>query len=60
VYLYTIRWTGTKRETLFAVIYCTGGDLLITALAFAALVARLGHSPLFGGRMARTAIPQSR
>ena len=56
--LYTIWWTGTKREILFAVIHCTGGDLLITAsaLALAALVARLGHWPLFGGCMALTAI----
>jgi hypothetical protein len=37
--------------TLFAVIHRTGGDLLITAsaLALAALVARLGHPPLCGG-----------
>ena len=56
--LYTIWWTGTKREILFALIHCTGGDLLITAsaLALAALSARIGHWPLFGGRMALTAI----
>jgi hypothetical protein len=56
--VYTIWWTGTKRESLFAVIHCTGGDLLITAsvLALAALVAWLGHWPLFGGRMALSAI----
>ena len=33
--LYTIWWTGTKREILFAVIHCSGGDLLITASALA-------------------------
>ena len=56
--LYTIWWTGTKREILFAVIHCTGGDLLITAsaVALAALGARIGRWPLFGGRMALTAI----
>jgi hypothetical protein len=57
--LYTIWWTGTRRETLFAVIHCTGGDLLITAssLVPAALVARITRWPLFGGRTALTAIP---
>ena len=56
--LYTIWWTGTKREILFAVVHCTGGDLLITtsALSLAALGARIGRWPLFGGRMALTAI----
>jgi hypothetical protein len=56
--LYTIWWTGTRREILFAVIHCTGGDLLITAsvLGLAALVARIEHWPLFGGRMALTVI----
>jgi hypothetical protein len=56
--LYTIWWTGTKREILYAVIHCTGGDFLITAsaLALAALGARIGRWPLFGGRMALTAI----
>ena len=56
--LYTIWRTGTKREILFAVIHCTGGDLLITAsaLSLAALGARISHWPLFGGRMALTAI----
>jgi hypothetical protein len=51
-----------EARTQFAVIHCTGGDLLITAtaLALAALVARIRHSPLFGGRMALTAIPKSR
>jgi len=56
--LYTIWWTGTRREILFAVIHCTGGDLLITAsaLALAAFAARTGHWPFFGRRMALTAI----
>ena len=56
--LYTIWWTGTRREILFAVTHCTGGDLLITAsaLALAALVARIGRWPLFGSRMVLTAI----
>jgi hypothetical protein len=56
--LYTIWWTGAKGETLFAVIHCSGGDLVITAsaLALAAVAARVGHWPVFGGRMALTAI----
>jgi len=56
--LYTIWWTGTKREIVFAVVHCTGGDLLITAsaLAIAALFARAGRWPVFGGRTALTAI----
>jgi hypothetical protein len=56
--LYTIWWTGTNREILLAVIQCTGGDLLITAstLALAALGPRIGSRPVFGGRMALTAI----
>jgi hypothetical protein len=56
--LYTIWWTGTRLEILFAVIHCTAGDLLITAsaLALAALIARIGRWPVFGNRMALTAI----
>jgi hypothetical protein len=49
--LYPIWWTGTRSEILFAVIHCTGGDLLITAaaLALAALVAQMGHWPFLAG-----------
>jgi hypothetical protein len=56
--LYTIWSTGTKLEILFAVIHCTAGDLLITAsaLALAALVARIRHWPFFGNRMMLTPI----
>jgi len=56
--LYTIWWTGTRRDILFAVIHCAGGDVMITAsaLALAAAAARTGRWPLFGGRMAVTAI----
>jgi hypothetical protein len=56
--LYTIWWTGTRREILFAVVHCTGGDLLISAaaLALAALATLTDHWPLFGVRMALTAI----
>jgi hypothetical protein len=47
--LYTIWWTGTRSEILFAVIHCTAGDLLITAsaLVLAALIARIGRWPFF-------------
>jgi hypothetical protein len=56
--LYTIWWTGTRREILFALIHCAGGDLLITAasLGLAALIVRLCHRPLFGGVMLSAAI----
>jgi hypothetical protein len=33
--LYTIWWTGTERETVFAVMHCTGSYLLTTASAVA-------------------------
>jgi hypothetical protein len=48
----------TRREILFTVIHCTGGEPLITAsaLALAAFAARAGHWPFFGDRMALTAI----
>lgn len=41
--LYTIAWDGTLGEIAFAVIHCTGGDLLIalSALSFALVV--FGH-----------------
>src|SRR6516164_4503078 len=47
-----------KREIVFAVVHCTGGYLLITAsaLGLAALFARAGRWPVFGGRTALTAI----
>ncbi len=56
--LYTIWSTGTRLEILFAVIHCTAGDLPITAsaLALAALVARIRRWPFLGNRMALTAM----
>src|SRR5260221_12364807 len=56
--LYTIWWTGTGLQILFAVIHCTAGDLLITAsaLALAARIARIGRRLVFGNRRALTAI----
>jgi hypothetical protein len=56
--LYTIWSIGTWFEILFAVIHCTAGDLLITAsaLALAALIARIGRWPFFAKRMMLTAI----
>jgi hypothetical protein len=51
--LYTIWWTGTRREIVVAATHCTGGDVLIatTTLLIGALFARLrGWSP-FGARM---------
>jgi hypothetical protein len=51
-----VDWPGTRFEILFAVIHCTGGDVLITAsaLTLAALVARMRSWPFFGNRMALT------
>jgi hypothetical protein len=56
--LYTIWWTGTWGEILFAVIHCTAGDALITvaALVLAVLTARVLGWPLFGGRMLLAAV----
>jgi hypothetical protein len=52
--LYTIWSTGTGCQILFALLHCTGGDLLIAAstLALAALAASIAQWPLFGARMA--------
>jgi hypothetical protein len=41
--LYTIWTTGTAREIAFAVVHCTGGDLLIAALALIAAMLAVGH-----------------
>jgi hypothetical protein len=56
--LYTLWRTGTPREIAFALIQCTGGDVLITAvtLAAAAALTRLFCWRAFGWRMALTAI----
>jgi hypothetical protein len=56
--LYTLWRTGTPREVAFAVIHCTGGDVLITTAAFAAAVALAWRFrwPAFGWRMVFTAI----
>src|SRR6516165_6998945 len=37
--LYTLWRTGTPREIAFALIHCTGGDILITTVTVAAAVA---------------------
>src|SRR5215471_13827285 len=56
--LYTLWRTGTPREIAFAVIHCTGGDVLITTATFAvaAALAQYLHWPAFGWRMVFTAI----
>ena len=56
--LYTLWQTGTPREIATALIHCTGGDILITAitLAVAAALARLFRWRAFGWRMVSTAI----
>ena len=37
--LYTLWRTGTRREIAFALIHCTGGDILITTVTLAAATA---------------------
>jgi hypothetical protein len=56
--LYTLWWTGTPREIAFALIHCTGGDILITTVTLSAAVAlaQYLHWPPFGWRMVFTAI----
>jgi hypothetical protein len=56
--LYTLWRTGTAREIAFALIHCSGGDILITTvtLAAAAALARYFSWTPFGWRMLFTAI----
>jgi len=56
--LYTLWLSGTPREIAFAVIHCTGGDILITTVTLAAAAALAQHLrwPAFGWRMVFTAI----
>src|SRR5262245_39414446 len=56
--LYTLWRTGSSREIAFAVIHCTGGDILITTvtLAVAAALARVFRWRAFGWRMVFTVI----
>ena len=56
--LYTLWRTGTPGEIAFALIHCTGGDVLITTMTLAAAVAlaRRFRWPPFGRRMVFTAI----
>jgi hypothetical protein len=56
--LYTLSQTARPREIVIALIHCTGGDILITAitLTVAAALARLFRWRAFGWRMVSTAI----
>src|SRR6516164_8234308 len=56
--LYTLWRTGTPGKIAFALIHCTGGDILITTvtLAAAAALARAFGWPPFAWRMLLTAI----
>ena len=56
--LYTLWRTGTPGELAFALIHCTGGNVLITTMTLAAAVAlaRGFRWPPFGRRMVFTAI----
>src|SRR5262249_26390542 len=56
--LYTLWRSGTPREIAFAVIHCSGGDILITTVTLAAAAALVRHLPWppFGWRMVFTAI----
>lgn len=54
--LYTIWWTGTWGEIVFAAVHCTGGDVLIalTSLTLALLVAGTGAWPFERYRVVAT------
>ena len=56
--LYTLWSTGAPRAIGFALIHCTGGDLLTTTATFSAAAALGRHWrwPVFGWRMALAAI----
>lgn len=41
--LYTIWQTGTWRENIFAVVHCTGGDLLIATASLTLALILVGH-----------------
>ncbi len=41
--LYTIWRTGTAREIAFAVVHCTGGDLMIATLSLGGAILIVGH-----------------
>jgi len=59
--LYTLWRTGTPREIAFALLHCTGGDILITTVTLpaAATLARVFRWRAFGWRMVFTAIALS-
>lgn len=42
--LYTIWQTGTWRENVFAVVHCTGGDLLIATASLTLALVLVGHA----------------
>jgi hypothetical protein len=56
--LYTLWRTGTPREIAFALLHCTGGDVLITTATFAVAAALARHFrwPPFDWHMVFTAI----
>src|SRR5215471_16729490 len=56
--LYTLWRTGTPREIAFALLHCTGGDILITTVTLAATATLTRHFrwPSFGWRMVSTAM----
>jgi hypothetical protein len=56
--LYTLWRTGTPGEIAFALIHCTGGDILITTMTLgaAAVLARVFRWRAFGWRMVFTTL----
>ena len=54
--LYTIWSTGTVREQAFAVVHCTGGDILIALSALTLALVIVGDEAWPGGRFRQVAV----
>lgn len=54
--LYTLWQSGTAGEILFAVIHCTGGDVIIAAVSLGLAILISGYSVWPGGRFLQVAV----
>jgi hypothetical protein len=54
--LYTLWQSGTAGEIFFAVIHCTGGDVIIAAVSLVLAILISGHSAWPGGRFLQVAV----